>query len=331
MDFTFRTRKRGREDDDDAFGIRIEGVPADKVSFSLPWYTSVTETLTDLAQKQRSIAHPNLHLPSWPELRPTMHRAHTLPFRLDHPNPPPPPHNFFEHHFEAESPTDESSGNSPASFVSLPAPPDFNEMEMDLGHHVTIVGSASPPSPFQYSLLRPQKLPQKLNSPGLDQLSGRIPTPIHSKFHLTQPPPPPRSRTDSHLSNTVLPGFARPKQRLDDYRMPSPITEDSMETSDLPSSQLSRLSVSQDSMDVDDAVWSQQSHPSSDNSHWDNAPPTPTTPGGRTGRARSGAFSSASTTPQQQNERGGRRVVFGFREDCEKCRMRFPGHFAHFV
>lgn len=289
--------------------------------------TTDTRTLTS-EQKQRNLAQPTPGLPPWlrenPELRPLMQRAHTLPFRLEHPTPPPPPP-IFEHS-EADSPTDESSGNSPASFMSLPAPPELGDIEMNIDHRVSIAGSASPPSPFHYSLLRPDKL----NSPGLDQLSGRIPTPIHSNFHLAQPPPPARSRTESYLSNTVLPGFARPKQRLEnDYRMPSPINEDSMETSDLPSSQLSRLSVSQDSMDVDDAVWSQSSHyPSSDSLPWDNIPPTPTTPGGRTGRARSGAFSSASTTPQ---DKGGRRVVFGYREDCEKCRMRFPGHFAHFV
>jgi hypothetical protein len=124
-----------------------------------------------------------------------------------------------------------------------------------------------------------------------------------------------------------------------DYRMPSPIVEspliedsidDAMDMSDLPSSQLSRLSVSQDSMDVDDTIWSQHMT-SSDNLGFDVIPPTPTTPG-RTGRARSGAFSASSTPQEQEQDRnGGRKVVFGYREDCEKCRMRFPGHFAHFV
>lgn len=136
-----------------------------------------------------------------------------------------------------------------------------------------------------------------------------------------------------------------------DYAMPSPIAEspliedddhdgafdmDMSMSNDFPSSQLSRLSVSQDAMmDVDNGVhWSQNSgflstRQSSEGLTFDVTPPTPTTPG-RTGRARSGAF-SASSTPHPQEKAGGRRVVFGYREDCEKCRMRFPGHFAHFV
>jgi hypothetical protein len=133
--------------------------------------------------------------------------------------------------------------------------------------------------------------------------------------------------------------------------MPSPIAEspliedddaldmaDDMDMPDFPSSQLSRLSVSQGDgmMELDaSTAWSQRSSsldPGGGGEYgrgglmFDVTPPTPTTPG-RTGRARSGAF-SASSTPQ---DKGGRRVVFGYREDCEKCRMRFPGHFAHFV
>lgn len=156
----------------------------------------------------------------------------------------------------------------------------------------------------------------------------------------------------------ALPRFAAPmkhKHLLEhtvDYSMPSPIAESplieedddddlNMEMSDLPSSQLSRLSVSQDGMmDVDERMmWSQHSGMMQRSSSslgpesagggltFDVTPPTPTTPG-RTGRARSGAFSASDGGG---GEKGGRRVVFGFREDCEKCRMRVPGHFAHFV
>lgn len=150
-----------------------------------------------------------------------------------------------------------------------------------------------------------------------------------------------------------LPRFAAPMKHIleTDYAMPSPIAEsplvedefDDMEMStDFPSSQLSRLSVSQDGMDIDAAMWSQRSNsltiPRSSSSlsgygldgmAFDVTPPTPTTPG-RMGRARSGAF-SASNTPHPQEEKNGRRVVFGYRDDCEKCRKRIPGHFAHFV
>jgi hypothetical protein len=219
---------------------------------------------------------------------------------------------------------------------------------MNIDHEVSIAGSASPPSPFTHPHHLLHLRPDKLNSPGLDSFSGRIPTPIHSNFNLAQPPVPSRSRTDSFLPpvNTLnnsmnnmnaLPRFAAPMRQIleNDYQMPSPIVESpiiedyAMEISDFPSSQLSRLSVSQDGMDVDETAWSQHiasSSSSADSLSFDVVPPTPTTPG-RTGRARSGAF-SASSTPQ---DKGGRRVVFGYREDCEKCRMRFPGHFAHFV
>jgi hypothetical protein len=240
-------------------------------------------------------------------------------------------------------------------------------MNLDLETHISIAGSASPPSPFTqthpHQHLHPHlNHPEKLNSPGLDAFAGRIPTPIHSNFTLplqTQSPlhqsSPLRSRTDSFLPAATtgqahtLPRFAQPMKHIleTDYAMPSPIAEspliedddilDDMDmAADFPSSQLSRLSVSQSDgmMELDHSTaWSQRSNSVEAGDMYgrgglmfDVTPPTPTTPG-RTGRARSGAF-SASSTPQ---DKGGRRVVFGYREDCEKCRMRFPGHFAHFV
>ncbi|KIW08129.1 uncharacterized protein PV09_01063 [Verruconis gallopava] len=334
MDLSFRSRKRSRDDEDEAFGVRIEGVPADK--------------------KHRGIAAlqstPWLH--DYTDVRPSMNRAQSLPFRLDHSAPLSQPPSIIETTEAGHSPTDSSSGDSPADLA--------DDVDMNaVDHHVSIAGSASPPSPFTKSyphLLRPDKL----NSPGLDAFAGRIPTPIHSNFNLAQtplgaaPPAPTRSRTDSLLpvaTNSVdvsaLPRFAVPMRNIleNDYVMPSPIAEsplveDSMELeAGFPSSQLSRLSVSQDGMDMDDEpIWSSQHHvqhstssssgSSADTLSFDVIPPTPTTPG-RVGRARSGAF-SASNTPHPQ-EKGGRRVVFGYRDDCEKCRMRFPGHFAHFV
>ena len=236
-------------------------------------------------------------------------------------------------------------------------------MEMNIDHQISIAGSASPPSPFTQTHPHLLQRPDKLNSPGLDAFAGRIPTPIHSNFNLAQQHGPSslgpsRSRTDSVLpaaaaNMNVVPRFAAPMKHIleTDYAMPSPIAESPliededddlhMEMSDFPSSQLSRLSVSQDGMmDVDErTMWSQHSgmmQRSSSNMSGDGGggglmfdvtPPTPTTPG-RTGRARSGAFSASDGGGA---DKGGRRVVFGYREDCEKCRMRVPGHFAHFV
>ena len=80
-----------------------------------------------------------------------------------------------------------------------------------------------------------------------------------------------------------------------------------METpADVTSSQLSRLSFSvEDNMELDPA-----------------AIPVPGTPT-RTGRARSGAITAGG--------QGKKKFVVGFREDCEKCRARMPGHWAHFL
>ena len=189
---------------------------------------------------------------------------------------------------------------------------------MNIDNQISIAGSAPPPPPFPQShphLLPHHTRPEKLNSPGLDAFAGRIPTPIHSNFQLAQPPTPSilapsRSRTDSFLPTAAanmnaLPRFAAPMKHIleTDYAMPSPIAEsplieddlDDMEMSnDFPSSQLSRLSVSQDgTMDVDAAMWSQRSnsltlpHSSSLLSTdgfpgglaFDVTPPTPTTSG----------------------------------------------------
>jgi hypothetical protein len=200
--------------------------------------------------------------------------------------------------------------------MSLPAPADLLDADMGMGmgmdDEVAIVGSASPPSPYQtQTWLRPAKL----NSPGLhDQLSGgRIPTPIHSNFFIGAPPPP-RASTwapDGSSEAMLAPPRQRPHLSTNDYRMPSPISEDYVDTpTDITSSQLSRLSFTgEDTMELD------ASAPS------DPVPDTPT----RTGRARSGAISAISTGLEKK------KFVVGYREDCEKCRARMPGHWAHFL
>lgn len=88
-----------------------------------------------------------------------------------------------------------------------------------------------------------------------------------------------------------------------DHAMPSPITEGDMDaTTTLTGSQLARLSVSGgEDMDTDEGLVVE----------------TSTTP--RKGRARSGAFTEK------------RKYAVGYREDCEKCRNRVPGHYSHFL
>jgi len=87
-----------------------------------------------------------------------------------------------------------------------------------------------------------------------------------------------------------------------DHAMPSPITEGDMDAhTTLTGSQLARLSMSGDDMEMDN----------------DFPASTPTTP--KKGRARSGAFTEK------------RKYVVGYREDCEKCRNHVPGHYSHFL
>ena len=94
-------------------------------------------------------------------------------------------------------------------------------------------------------------------------------------------------------------------------RLPSPVDEDEPHTpTTLTGSQLSMLSVSDMEIDGDGDV---------------------TTPGPndvesvvvRKQRQRSGAFIS---TPE-----AARKFSMGYRDDCDKCRNRVPGHMNHFL
>jgi hypothetical protein len=248
-------------------------------------------------------------------MRPPMQRAHTLPFRLDHTLPLQQPPSFDT--LDADSGSEPSGGNSPASFMSLLAPPEFADVDMSMDENVSIAGSASPESPYQHhnSLLRTVKL----NSH--DQFNGgRIPTPIHSTFQIGAPPRSLSLGLGDAFGDSMLPGgFSRQhRPRLSnetDHRMPSPITEDYSETpTELTSSQLSRLSVSQTSMEDDDMEM---------DTMMSSQPTPPVSPSGRgrIGRTRSDAISSGQS----------KRVVFGYRDDCAKCRVRMPGHWAHFL
>jgi hypothetical protein len=247
-----------------------------------------------------------------------MHRAHTLPFRIEHPQPPPPPLSAFELTEADSPPTGPSSVNSPASFMSLPGPPEIETADADINmdEEVSIVGSNSPPSPYQQQTwLRPAKL----NSPNVHEnfSGGRIPTPIHSNFVIGVPPRTAIAQSNNMLqdeeawSSRLTPIRQRPHLMENDHRMPSPISEDYIDaTTDITSSQLSRLSFNgEDNMEMDipahsDAV----------------VPDTPT----RTGRARSGAITAGGGQEKK-------RFVVGYRDDCDKCRAKVAGHWAHFL
>ena len=191
---------------------------------------------------------------------------------------------------------------------------------------------ASPPLESSFvPFLRPAKLNSDLFSrdPNSNN-TGRMPTPIYPSFqtgsmaglgypssgmaggvsvnngYLGVPSNPPTQRTPTPR-----------KQSQVDYdrarRMPSPISEDE-DIPDTPTaltqSQLSRLSVTSNSyndhMDFEDAGAGTAPAP--------GAFATPTR-----GRKRSGAFT------------GKARFSMGYRDDCDKCRQKVPGHYSHFL
>ncbi|KAF1978441.1 hypothetical protein BU23DRAFT_449878 [Bimuria novae-zelandiae CBS 107.79] len=242
-----------------------------------------------------------------------------------------PPHTLpgLEAMTPAES--EHSEANSPASIQEEPriimsphADIDY-AMQMD-EDEPDAIASQPPDSPFVTNF-RPAKLNiERFNrdqagyAPGI---SHRIPTPIYPSFQNTGgmggvgypnsgfaggmatsngflgiPPTP---------SNGPTMQTPHRRQRSQDrtIRMPSPISEDE-DIPDTPTaqtqSQLSRLSVttnySSDRMDTE-------------------MPPPSATP--TRGRKRSGALTGMG------------RFSMGYRDDCEKCQLRVPGHYSHFI
>ncbi len=186
------------------------------------------------------------------------------------------------------------------------------------------VRSQPPESPalsnFGSLFVRPAMLNTSLFSSESSN-SGRLPTPMHPTFKragmngLGYPSSGFAGSLSEEPMGASLPSIPEPPLRRSNRqdmgeersrRMPSPITEDD-DIPDTPTaatqSQLSRLSFSQpsDQMDTD------LSTPSLD------VPPTPRT------RKRSGALTGMG------------RFSMGYRDDCEKCRQRVPGHYSHFL
>ncbi|PVI04863.1 hypothetical protein DM02DRAFT_145262 [Periconia macrospinosa] len=244
-----------------------------------------------------------------------------------------------------------SEGNSPASIEQDPlicSSPHHDvdyAMQMD-DDDLDMVSSQPPDTPFLPTNFRPAKLNPNLfgreppSASGNTNNTGRLPTPIYPTFAnsgmsmnmnglgypssgmagggslgnsclgipslnppLMQPPPPRKSGALHHAAEADR-----------SRRMPSPISEDE-DIPDTPTafaqSQLSRLTVTSDQMMDTDA-------PSSA-SLQTLAPPSSTLSPATRGRKRSGALT------------GSGRFSMGYREDCDRCRLRVPGHYAHFL
>lgn len=170
-------------------------------------------------------------------------------------------------------------------------------------------------SPEDSSLWSMRPSLRQIKSVSQHQPSSRVATPM--VFNTARPRPAPLqtsfgqtpdSMGHSNASNNVP--ISKPTTIAD--RLPSPIDEDEPHTpTTAAGSQLSLLTVNDMDIDVE----------------------TPSTPGPRSSnldavvvrkqRQRSGAFIS---TPD-----AARKLSMGYRDDCEKCRSRVPGHLNHFL
>ena len=198
------------------------------------------------------------------------------------------------------------------------------DFDMDMDEDDTDVRSQPPESPAFASMgnfMRPAMLQPSLFNSDSANSNGRIPTPIHPTFKrggmngLGYPMSGFAGGMDMSnqpTSSTPAPPIWKgPRQEIEDdrsRRMPSPISEDD-DIPDTPTaftqSQLSRLSFSHastaDQMDTESSTTNLA------------LPPTPR------GRKRSGALTGMG------------RFSMGYRDDCEKCRQRVPGHYSHFL
>ncbi|EMF11033.1 uncharacterized protein SEPMUDRAFT_150064 [Sphaerulina musiva SO2202] len=177
---------------------------------------------------------------------------------------------------------------------------------------------------------------------------NRVPTPM---VPMRPGASPDRVRTGfkQHVRRRHQQEFSASSDLLE---VPSPIDEDEVPTppsaAEAAGSQLSMLSVSDVDMAENDATVPRISiHPArpnlthtGPNAELDSAIDSEPMEWGsnhiivRKQRQRSGALSSGNspvrTTPAAtSNKRGG--FSMGFRADCEKCRLRVPGHMNHFI
>lgn len=254
--------------------------------------------------------------------------------------PPSPPQTSDLEALPAQS--DPRDPNSPASFEQDPSEhfsyyransDDGMDLDGDDENDDIICSPVltSPMTQTFRSPMRPAKLNSNLFGRDSDANTGRLPTPMYPSFHAPRNSINmsgngalgyPSSSMAGGTGNTFLgvnsvpilrtPPMPSKQSQIDEdrsRRLPSPISEDE-DYPDTPtgltSSQLSRLSVTPIVEQMDEAM--DEDHP---------PPGVVTTPS--RGRKRSGALS------------GKGRFLMGYRDDCEKCRQRVPGHYSHFL
>lgn len=244
-----------------------------------------------------------------------------------------------------EQPKYDSDGSS--SMVSEPGSPQDVSMSDDDGGMGAATFSQSPEDRF---ITQPRPATQ---SPWGQRLrTERVPTPA-VPMRPGASSPRVRHGPKQHVRRR------HPQQNSsgsDHLEVPSPIDEDEVPTppsaAEAAGSQLSQLTVSDVDMDATDSVPTisiDPARPPSVNtsrnmkSHHDSVVDfDPMDSGGdglvvRKQRQRSGALSSGNSpvrvspgAPANTNTHK-RGFSMGFRADCEKCRMRVPGHMNHFL
>ena len=218
---------------------------------------------------------------------------HTLPLRPSET----PPRNFGFPNAMTPAHSDHSSNNSPAPLFDEMHFPD-GQADVDMEDDDLDITCSQPPDSPLAPFLRPARLNAQLFQE--PSCGGRIPTPIHGTFYPRLPSQPTGDVSNMDLEDVAIIATSR-KQPERDRRMPSPISEDEADSTTMTESQLSRLSVrGTEGMEIDETMRS--------------AGPT-----AKKGRARSGAITDK------------RKFSMGYRDDCDKCRARVPGHYSHFL
>ena len=200
----------------------------------------------------------------------------------------------------------------PQGWRSPPSPtgsgdlPDL-EMDDDNDSDVDIAGSQAPQSPRPWArptlpLSRPT-LPSCPRPNECNQLGGRIPTPIYSTFNIDTPSHMREGLGISSRPPPLNPIYINRLRLESDRALPSPIKEDLNSPARLTANQFSKLGMRDEDEEME----------------MDCPSPALPSPGLRSGRARSGAFTEK------------KRFAMGYRPDCVKCQTRVPGHFSHFL
>jgi len=198
--------------------------------------------------------------------------------------------------------SDLASSGEEDSIKSTVSEASSSDIDMDTSDDFRMDFSQSPEQSSSWTL---RSSPLRNPRMALDDRGSRVPTPIISV--ATRPKPVPLQTSDATCGPSLAYFPLRNHLGIATERVPSPISEDEPHTpTTVAGSQLSLLTVTDMDMDMEPPE-----------------PPEIETVVVRKQRARSGAF----TSPRDPSKK----LSMGYRDDCEKCRNRVPGHMNHFL